>query len=96
MLKSNQELYNECDMLEGNINRMCVTDNFKELSDMRYFALLRIMKIYDFNFRRLELLEKNKDNQRFQDMRFIKGVFQVLYYITGIFSRLLNILSRLG
>lgn len=41
-----QELMNEADMLQGNINRMMVTDDRTELANMYYFALERIARIY--------------------------------------------------
>ena len=48
-----QELYNEVDMLEGNINRMCVTDDIKELCNMIEYARVRIERIYQYNKERL-------------------------------------------
>lgn len=36
---------NEFDMLKGNINRMCVTDDIKELYKQSDFARHRILKI---------------------------------------------------
>ena len=41
------------DMLNGNINRMCVTKTFKELSEMYDYAMERVMKIYSMNWDRL-------------------------------------------
>ncbi len=46
-------IHNEKDMLEGNINRMCVTDDYKELESMRDVAIRRIEHIYKVNFMRL-------------------------------------------
>ena len=37
----------EEDMLKGNINRMCVSDDSDELVEMYRFARLRIQKIFD-------------------------------------------------
>lgn len=37
----------ELSMLQGNINRMCVTTDEKELSDMRDWAKRRIDRIFD-------------------------------------------------
>lgn len=48
-----QRLDNEIDMLKGNINRMCVTKTFKELSEMYDYAMERVMKIYSMNWDRL-------------------------------------------
>ena len=40
-----RRIENECDMLKGNINRMCVTDDIKELYKQADFAVRRIFKI---------------------------------------------------
>lgn len=42
------------DMLNGNINRMCVTKTFKELNEMYDYAMERVMKIYSMNWDRLQ------------------------------------------
>ena len=47
----------EIDMLQGNINRICITDNKQELSSMVEWAKYRIDII--FNMRKEEL--DNKD-----------------------------------
>ena len=44
----------EIDMLRGNINRMCVTDDEDELAYMRDVAIRRIQKIHLINFNKLE------------------------------------------
>ena len=41
-----KELMNECEMLKGNINRMMVTKNPKELLRMYEFAEIRLQKIH--------------------------------------------------
>lgn len=41
-----QELMIECDMLEGNINRMMVTKDKKELREMYDRACKRLLKIH--------------------------------------------------
>lgn len=56
-----KDLLIECDMLKGNINRMMVTDDSKELESMYNYALRRINRIY--NARRKELAENKKDGQ---------------------------------
>lgn len=48
-----KELNWETDMLEGNINRMCITNDIAELAKMKEFALMRINKIYDINVERI-------------------------------------------
>lgn len=56
MIKNQQELYLETKSLEGNINRMCVTDNAEELEKMKAWAISRIERIFQFNSQRI--LEK--------------------------------------
>lgn len=43
---THKELMIEADMLEGNINRMMVTDDKNELMDMYVFVLRRLEKIF--------------------------------------------------
>lgn len=43
---THKELMNECDMLQGNINRMMVTKNPKELLKMYEIAEYRLHKIH--------------------------------------------------
>ena len=50
---------NECDMLKGNINRMCVTDNIEELYKQSDFARHRILKIE--NIAKSRFADQNKD-----------------------------------
>lgn len=45
---------NECDMLQGNINRMMVTDSKEELYEMYYWANARLGTILRENRKRLE------------------------------------------
>ena len=48
-----EECNNEIEMLKGNINRMCVTDNIKELESMFIFAGMRLVVIKDYNKKRI-------------------------------------------
>lgn len=57
-IMTRNELYQECDLLEGNITRMCVTDNFEELDKMELVARERIRRIFDYNFKRLSKEEE--------------------------------------
>lgn len=43
---THKELMDEADMLQGNINRMMVTDDRNELMNMYSFALRRLEKIF--------------------------------------------------
>ena len=42
-----KRIQNEEDMLKGNINRMCVSDDINELIKMYHYANLRIQIIFD-------------------------------------------------
>ena len=48
-----QESYIEYDMLKGNINRMFVTDDIKELACMHEFAKKRLEELYEYHYARL-------------------------------------------
>ena len=43
---THKELMNECDMLKGDINRMMVTKDPKELQKMHEIAEYRLQKIH--------------------------------------------------
>ena len=58
---TNQELRNEKDMLDGNINRMMITDNFAELRNMYAFARNRLENIYNERISRFEEKELFKE-----------------------------------
>lgn len=48
------EMHNLVEMLRGEINRMCITDDMKELDNLRLCADLDISKLFDMNVQRLE------------------------------------------
>ncbi|MFV0529384.1 MAG: hypothetical protein ACK5MN_11795 [Lachnospiraceae bacterium] len=48
-----QEIRNEYDMLTGNMNRMCVTDDRDELIDRMRFAKANIDRLYSMNLDRI-------------------------------------------
>ena len=52
--KEFQMLMNECDMLKGNINRMMVTNDKKELRQMYEWAERRLQKIHKARFAELD------------------------------------------
>lgn len=58
---TNKELMSEADMLEGNINRMMVTDDRDELINIYIFALKRLEKIYRERFYVLCEIESETD-----------------------------------
>lgn len=41
------------DLLNENINRMCVTDDVEELKNMRKWPAYCVEKIFDFNYKKL-------------------------------------------
>ena len=55
---THKELLNECDMLQGNINRMMVTKDPKELLRMYEFAEMRLQKIHKTRVKELDELEE--------------------------------------
>lgn len=50
---THQELLNECDMLQGNVNRMMVTKDIRELVRMHEFAEMRLQKIHKWRVKEL-------------------------------------------
>ena len=48
-----RKIRNQEDMLRGNINRMCVTDDLAELDTMALHAIERIRLIQKINYERL-------------------------------------------
>lgn len=60
MIESYNELTYEIDMLRGNINRICVTDNVEEIERMYKFAKLRLDEIYNYNLSRINKLKGEK------------------------------------
>lgn len=59
-----KKLMIECDMLEGNINRMMITDNFEELEGMFIVAVHRLVTIYDKNKQRIANKMREEINER--------------------------------
>lgn len=57
-----QKLEIEIDMLQGNINRMCVTNDDAELASMQQWAKRRIDQIYLYNHQRLREQERLNAN----------------------------------
>lgn len=53
--KEHKDLMLECDMLQGNINRMMVADNHEELLTMFAYAHHRLDNIYWQNKKRINL-----------------------------------------
>lgn len=68
-----QELMNECDMLKGNINRMMVTDDVKELRSMYDWACKRLSRIQNERYQKLVVedikaeIQKPLNEERFFD-----------------------------
>ena len=58
-MSNSNELRAELDSLQGNINRMCITTDEKELQEMRKWAKLRIDKIFDYRQEQIRKKVKN-------------------------------------
>lgn len=58
---------NERNMLDGNINRMFITDDFNEFEKMYEFAKLRIENIYNINRDRFLPFPFIDDGIRYED-----------------------------
>lgn len=54
---------NECDMLQGNINRMMVTDNHEELLTQFAYAHDRLGKLFWANRKRINMLALESENE---------------------------------
>jgi hypothetical protein len=58
MINNYDGLKHEIDMLKGNINRMCVALEKKELDSLYLFANLRLKDVYAYNLYRIKEGEK--------------------------------------
>lgn len=47
-IETKQSMHIEVDMLEGNINRMCVTDDYNELVKNYIVAMGRLQSLLDY------------------------------------------------
>ena len=72
---SNQDISIEIDMLKGNINRMCVTDDREELDKMFFHAIKSLNRIHDGNFERIRETHINntKETEDILDNFFRQG-----------------------
>ena len=50
---THQDLINECNMLQGNVNRMMVTKDIRELVRIHEFAEMRLQKIHKWRVKEL-------------------------------------------
>lgn len=51
--QKHKETMNSVDMLEGSINRMCVTDDMNELRERYTSAMLSLTDLYNVNHQKL-------------------------------------------
>lgn len=58
-IRNREEMLGEVDMLRGNINRICVSDDVEEISQMYHFALTRLEELMKYNVRRVVERKKN-------------------------------------
>lgn len=59
IIKNREEMLGEVDMLRGNINRICVSNDVEEISKMYHFALMRLEEIMKYSVRRVVERKKN-------------------------------------
>lgn len=62
------EAYNESDLLEGEINRMFVSDNRQEVLHMYNFARKRLERIYLYNLDRIDQKETLQQHEQYQQL----------------------------
>lgn len=53
VINNRNDLENEIRMLQGNVNRMCVTDDVEELNSMKEWAIKRTNEIHTYNLSKL-------------------------------------------
>ncbi len=58
-IRNREEMLGEVDMLRGNINRICVSDDVEEISQMYHYALTRLEELMKYNVRRVVERKKN-------------------------------------
>ncbi len=51
--EEHQKMLNLADMIQGEINRMCVTDEIAELDTMAFYAVENIKRLRDLRYREL-------------------------------------------
>lgn len=88
-----QEFEQEKDMLYGNINRMCVSDDAKEILNMYNFACKRLERIYHYNYDRIhdQREQKPPEDNRFKEGHceqckfyfFYEGFYRCLFGASG-------------
>ena len=57
-----KELLNLADIIQGEINRICVTNDIKELSDMTIYVERNIHKLYSIRYK--DLTEKQEEKAK--------------------------------
>lgn len=49
-INNRKELINMCDMLQGNLNRICVSNNIHEIDEQYDYARKRLAAIYAYRY----------------------------------------------
>ena len=62
-MMTRQQLFNECDMLQGNVNRMMVTDDPKDLWHNYEWACKRLSRIHQERVKELEEKDNEDENR---------------------------------
>lgn len=60
MTDEQKQIYHITDMLNGEINRMCVTDDIGELQSMYGFAKKNLEQLWGMMYQKLKTREANK------------------------------------
>ncbi len=86
------ELKSEIDMLQGNINRMMVSDDIEEISKMYYWANKRVSTIFMENIERV-IEEERIRNQIFEETAEIESDYdvEVSYCVANCSTRKNNV-----
>ncbi len=63
-----QEFETEKDMLRGNLGRMCVSDDKKEVFQMYRIACKRLERIYLYNCDRIDQAETLQQHEQYQQL----------------------------
>lgn len=66
-MERHKKILNESDMMKGNINRMCVTDDEAELANMYGYAVKRAAYLYMLNLERIRSKEDPVDQGKLQE-----------------------------
>lgn len=67
-LKTRDEAFGEKDMLDGNINRIFISGDKKEIQTMYNFAKVRLEQIFLYNLDRIDQKETLQQLEQYQQL----------------------------